>query len=647
MTVKGKACIVFDIECLKNIFTCTCKNTETNQILIFEISERKHELKQMCEYFLNQDAYFVGYNNIHYDNPIINYCIKYRHIEKNPLYWTESIFNLSQIIIGKEDKEKNLVLWKEYKYANNFLTIDLLTMLFSMALRVSLKEMQVTMHYKNVQEFVVDWSKQLDPAKFDELISYNINDVESTEELLNRCKNDLELRIEIEKEYNLNCLSMDGVNLGISILAQEYMKKTGIKWFNLKKLRSPAETVDLEKVILPIVRFKSKILQNILEDMKSQHFVSPGRKGYENTFLFGGMKTTVGVGGIHGDTGTEIIKPKDNEVLIDSDVASLYPSMIIEHGFYPPHLGIEFLEVYAKIRTERLEAKANGNKIKNETLKLALNGLSGMLQNEYSWAYSPFTVMQIRINGQLLLLMLAERLIEVGCTLKQINTDGILYLAPKDKLSEIEKIKQDWMKETLLVLEDEEFKTFYQLAINDYFGIFPNGEVKQKGAFLTKVFLGKGLTPKIIPEAVIAYFKDGIPVEEYIQNCTDIKKFLQSEKTGKQWTVEYNDQVQQRINRYYVSESGYYLWKRKDIETGPRSYSDMGYWTMISEGINPNEYRSNVQYNNMLKGYGVKILNQFPEKEPNFAEYDVNYSYYIKEAKKIILELKPTQLSLW
>ena len=51
--------------------------------------------------------------------------------------------------------------------------------------------------------------------------------------------------------------------------------------------------------------------------------------------------------------------------------------MIIEHKFYPPHLGKEFLEVYTQIKNERIEAKHNGNKVKNETLKLALNGLSG------------------------------------------------------------------------------------------------------------------------------------------------------------------------------------------------------------------------------------------------------------------------------
>ena len=41
---------------------------------------------------------------------------------------------------------------------------------------------------------------------------------------------------------------------------------------------------------------------------------------------------------------------KEDEVISDVDVASLYPSLIIEYGFYPPHLGKEFLEVYKKFK---------------------------------------------------------------------------------------------------------------------------------------------------------------------------------------------------------------------------------------------------------------------------------------------------------
>lgn len=398
MKIKGKTCIVFDIEVLKNVFTCTCKNTDTKQITVFEISPRRVDIQGLVTFFY-EDYYFVGYNNIHYDNPILNYIImlynKHYFNSYSTRELTESIFRMSQLVI---DKNSDFDLWKEYKYARNFLSIDLLTMLYSKALRVSLKEMQVTMQYKNVEEFVVDWHQDLPEKDIDRLISYNINDVESTEELLYRCESDLNLRVAIEEEYKINCLSLDGVNTGMKILEQEYIKHTGISKEKLEQLRSPCDQIDLEKVIFPWIEFDSPILQNLLKEMKQLHNVSPGRKGYENTFIFGDMKVTVGVGGIHGDRGIEIIKPREDELLLDSDVSSLYPSMIIEHNLYPPHLGKEFLETYSSIRTRRLNAKKNKNKVVDKTLKLSLNGLSGNLQNEHSWCYSPFTVMQINFG---------------------------------------------------------------------------------------------------------------------------------------------------------------------------------------------------------------------------------------------------------
>lgn len=633
MKIKGKTCIVFDIEVLKNVFTCTCKNTDTKQITVFELSPRRVDIQGLVTFFY-EDYYFVGYNNIHYDNPILNYIIMLYREHYFDRYstreLTESVFRMSQLVI---DKNSDFDLWKEYKYARNFLSIDLLTMLYSKALRVSLKEMQVTMQYKNVEEFVVDWHQDLPEKDIDRLISYNINDVESTEELLYRCKDLLELRIETEKDFGLPCLSLDRVNLGDRLLQLKVMEKTGLNKKQLENMKSPANYVDLEKVIFPWIKFESPILQKKLTDMKNQHNVSPGRKGYINTFMFGEMKVTIGVGGIHGDNGTCIIKPNEDELLLDSDVNSLYPSLMRMYHLYPPKLKDVLGQIFPQIIDDRLEFKRTGQKNKNETYKYMLNGVSGKMQDETSWLFSPFTVMQVRINGQLLLLMLAERLLKLGCKLYQINTDGILYKLKKSKYEELQQVLKEWEKLTMLTLETEEFTQFYQLAINDYFGVEPNNKIKKKGFFLTDIELGKGLTPKIIPEAIINYFVHNIPVEDTIKSCKDICKFLQAEKTGKQWTVEYNEQIQQRINRFYVSNSGYYLWKWKLDDTGKKSYQIM------------------------LKDHGVRLHNKFYSDEDlqwKYSQgetfqsiYDIDYQYYINQCIKVIEKLKPKQLNLF
>lgn len=648
MIIRDKIVYVYDVEVFPNVFHCTVKNTETGELHKFEISCRRNQLDELVEFFhtvntkytfgdlyttdikLDTNILFCGYNNLHYDNAIINYIIDCYNIMKYKGYRDicRSVFNLSKVITTSSEDDNSA--WRKWKYMICFDSFDILTMLYSNKLRVGLKEIQVTMQYKNVQEFVADWQADLPENQIDSMIDYNINDVNSTEELLNRCKKDIDLRIAIEDEYGVRVLSKDGVNIGMKILTQKYLEKTGQTWWDIKDLRSPMSVIPLNNVILPFIKYDSPILTRVLNDMKSQ-IVSPGRKGYENKFVFEGLQYSVGVGGIHSVNKPEIIIPKEDEMLIDIDVASLYPSMLIEYEFYPKHLGPEFLEVYKQIKDERIEAKHNGNKVKNETLKLALNGLSGNLQNEHNFCYSPFAVMQIRINGQLLLLMLAEKLTQLGCRIVQANTDGLFVLLKKDVYSKVNNVCREWEQLTRLTLEEERFKAMYQYAINDYFAITEDDKVKEKGMFITTVKLGKGLTPKIIPKAVINFFKNGVPVEETIKGCKDIRDFLMSEKTGKQWHVEYNNKEQQRTNRFYASTNGAYLWKWKEKDTNRFDISIPC----------PTEK----QYQNMLTASGVTLLNYLDDKP--IEERKINYRYYIMEAYKIIRELKPLQMSLW
>lgn len=626
MKIKEKIVLVYDIEVFPNVFSCTLKNTETKEKIIYEISHRTgnviEEANNMVSLFLNKDYLFCGYNNIHYDNPIMNFIIaNVNTIPNDYVRVCSAISKLSNMIVTSENSES----WKQWKYANNFATLDLLTMLFSQKLRVGLKEMQVTMKYHNVQEYEGDFGDWLPDEEIGKMLAYNLNDVESTEELLNKCKKEIDLRIGIQDEFGVDVLSKDGMTIGTEILKTKYLEKTGKQWWDIKDLRSPCDIIDLNEVIFPFIKYDTPILQELLTEMKQQK-VSPGRKGYEKHFLLDNVEVTVGVGGIHTKNDPEAIVPKDNEMLLDSDVNSLYPSLIISYNLVPKHLGKEFLEVYGKIREDRLKAKRNHEEIKNQTYKLALNGATGNYQNEHSWLYDPIAVMKIRINGQLLLLMLAEKLIGVGAKLKQLNTDGILYTIPKDV--DYKTILKEWEVLTKLTLETEEYEAFYQFAINDYLAIGKGYKetkdkklLKQKGLFIDKVSLGKGMQPMIIPKALNAYFADNIPIETTIKGSTDINDFITYQKADKKFSVEYNNEIVSRINRYYASTNGYYLYK-----------------CIVTDGKRDH-------YTNMLKASGVTIVNNLDEIK-EFPK-NINYRYYITECTKIIAPFTMRQLTLF
>ena len=194
----------------------------------------------------------------------------------------------------------------------------------------------------------------------------------------------------------------------------------------------------------------------------------------------------MGVGGIHSIHTPKIFLPKDDEYIGHSDVASMYPSLLIKHQLGPRHLGKLFCDIFEEIYDERLEAKRTGQKVKNLFLKIVLNSPTGKMQQEVSWMYDPFNVFRIRINGQLILLMLVDRLLDIGCEIIQVNTDGVVYRAKKTLRGRIQEATREVENITQLTFEDDEYEAFYQYAINDYFGVLKGGEIEKKGMFITE-----------------------------------------------------------------------------------------------------------------------------------------------------------------
>lgn len=304
----------------------------------------------------------------------------------------------------------------------------------------------------------------------------------------------------------------------------------------------------------------------------------------------------------------------------------MYPSLIIQHKLVPRHLGEIFLQVYTQIYNERIEAKHSGQAKKNDVLKYALNAVTGKMQQEVSWMYDPFTVFKIRINGQLILLMLVDRLLELDCKIVQVNTDGIMYIAQKTKRDLVQDAIHEVEQITRLSFESNDYEAFYQYAVNDWFGIIEGYTqsknpklIEKKGMFITNTNLGMGLVPTVIPKAVINHFLTGESVKDYIIRQTDIKDFLMGQKTDKKFRVRHGDTLLQRINRYYASTNGAYLFK--------------------FEKDNPDNE------SNMLTKSGVTVLNKMDDIP--IYERKINYKYYISEAQSIVNDFECRQLELF
>lgn len=185
--------------------------------------------------------------------------------------------------------------------------------------------------------------------------------------------------------------------------------------------------------------------------------------------LINGFRYDYGVGGIHGATqGT--IRSTDSRKIRTLDVKSYYPNMAIANQIHPKHLGKTFCKVYADLYEQRSAAPKDS--AANAALKLALNGVYGDSNNEFSPLLDPAYTMSITIGGQLSLCMLMEKLID-HCNARIImcNTDGFEYVIDVDKFEEADKWVKWWEDLTKLQMEGATYSAMFIRDVNSYVAI--------------------------------------------------------------------------------------------------------------------------------------------------------------------------------
>ena len=633
MKIKERPVALYDIEVFPNCFHCLVSDSESHKKYKFEISNRKNQLEELIDffYFKRVEHIMCGYNNHHYDDIVINYMIFFRNTMKRFDYLKicNSLYYLSKAIIESE-KTENIDKIKQYKYANYFYSFDLMTMLYSAAKQKSLKEVEILLGMDNVQEFEAGFDQRLLDSEIDDMIKYNENDVDATELLLNTVKDEVDLRLEVEKEWGFDALSMSNIRIGEEIL----LRKSNLKGADLEEAKSKIRRVakiENKDIILPFIQYSNPKLKEVLLDVKNATCYpcksDKKQKNYEKKFVLSNTCYSIGEGGIHTINEPRIFKPTADQYIGHSDVTSMYPSLAIIYKWLPVHLGKDFWNVYESLYKERVIAKRNHDELKAKAFKFALNSPIGKMQNESSWAYDPLNAYKIRMNGQLILLMLVDRLLSINCKIVQVNTDGVVYIADKANRELINQFVHEVENITKLHFDSDDYESFYQYDVNNYFGIrkgySQSGDpslIEKKGKFITEIGLNNSMTPVVISKAVINYFLTKEPIDKFVKEDKNIRDFLMSQSVNREFKVEYGNKPVQRINRYYASNSGYYLMRVKDkmYETKKES---------------------------ILSDVGVILLNHI--NSVPIEERKINYQYYIGKAKTIVSEFINRQLTIF
>ena len=212
------------------------------------------------------------------------------------------------------------------------------------------------------------------------------------------------------------------------------------------------------------------------------------------------------------------------------------------------------------------------------------------------------------------------------------NTDGIETIIPRQYEDKYMEVCKKWEDITNFNLEHDEYKKLILADVNNYIAINNDGKAKCKGRFEFKnLALHKNKSKLVIPKAIYEYFVNDILPEDYIETNKNILDYCIGSKTNSGWQVVADSLKEgvlkqenlQKINRYYISDSGVKLIKRNKND-GREIQLEAGKWIQT-------------------------VFNKI-EEQNNWEDYNINKKYYLQAIEKEInniLNVNSNQLCLF
>ena len=629
--------LIYDIETMQELFLIGIYNPDTDVYTEFEVSKDKNQLDGFMRFTeQHTEYYWVGYNNLRFDAQVIEWIIRnYEHWhELTALETAAKIAQKAADVIH----DANYEVFPEYR--EEWLTLKQIDVFKvnhydNKNRMVSLKRLEFEMDLENIEEMPIHHTKtdmtdeeiQLtkDYCKNDVMATYEFYKVTTgnTEHPLYKEQNQIELRQNIEEEFGIPCINYSDSKIGDEMIKKFYCLEKGIQYSDLPKKGMFRTEVKVKHCIAKYITFQTPELQKFLKDISKE--VLTMKDDFKESLEFYDNTYTFAKGGLHTENKPKIFEADADNIIVDWDVSSYYPAIIINNGKYPHHLGPEFLRGYKTMFDKRLELKPLAKKDKKikgivGALKLAVNSVYGKSSDMQSWIYDRQLTMFTTITGELSLLMLIEAYELAGIHVISANTDGVTIMVGKDKVDKMHELNKWWMELTSYELERTDYAKIIFSTVNDYLAIKTDGEIKKKGDFLTDFELHKNKSARIVPIALERYYVDGVSVADTIHNHTNIYDFCLRQKASKDFHYEGHSKdgktIYNKLIRYYVSNTGEKLLKVKNEDSDSTavdvSQVEAGDWLMT-------------------------VCNKL---KPTHPLDNINHAYYIERAERIIHKIQ-------
>jgi Predicted 3'-5' exonuclease related to the exonuclease domain of PolB len=605
---------IYDIETYPNVFTIAFEHAEAPIKLMFEISDWRNDSREIIaflRYLKESDARMVSFNGLGFDYPILHQLIRMGHSDAYTLY------QKAQAIIDSQDDESK---WAhQINLTDRFVEqIDLYRIhhFDNKARATGLKALEFNMRADNIEDLPFPVGTRLTREQVDVLKRYNQHDVAMTKQFYGHTLDMIHFREQLVAKYpGQDWINYNDTKIGKNFFIME-LEKAGIECYEYSsKGRTPKQTkrpvIHLKDAILPRIEFKQPEFNRVLQWLKAQSITETKGVFTDLEATINGFSFVFGLGGIHGSVESEVIESDDERVIVDLDVSSYYPNLAISNGFYPAHLGKEFCDIYRSLYEQRKQYPKKS--AESAMLKLALNGVYGDSNNQFSVFYDPQFTMSITLNGQLLLCLLAEELMTIPeLRLIQINTDGLTVKVPRASKHLVEGKRIWWEMLTRLQLEEAVYKSMMIRDVNNYIGVYEDGSTKRKGAYEWKTQWHQNAGALVVPKVAEKVLVEGAPIRETVESWPDIMDFMLRTKVPRSSYLQWGDVKAQNISRYYIAKGGAPLFKWMPPLKGKTEWRKIG----------------------VESGWTVQICNDIKN-----ATLPVNFDWYVNEVEKLCLSL--------
>lgn len=644
--------IIYDIETYPNIFTIGLEHAVTGQKWYFEISFRQNDLTALCQFIdicKYQGCQWVGFNNIGFDYPVVHMIYKSR----NAMITAADIYKKAMSIINCDFNARFAHLVYESDWHVNQLDLFKVHHFDNQARSTSLKVLEFNMRMNSIEDLPFDVGLDLNNEQADILKDYMWHDIDATTMFYRESADQIRFREELSVKYGRNFMNHNDTKIGKDYFIMELEEHTPgccYAYVDGKKhiQQTPRESIDLGEVILPYVRFDHPEFQRVMCWFQSKVITETKGAIKDVNCTIDGFQFDFGTGGIHGSVESQIVYSDDDYIIEDWDVASYYPNLAIKNNLAPEHLGETFCHIYEDVYNQR-KGHAKGT-AENAMLKLALNGVYGDSNSQYSPFYDPKFTMAITINGQLSLCMLAETLMMGSAEVKmiQINTDGLTIRYPRALKEWVHAVCAWWEQLTKLELEDVEYSRMFIRDVNNYIGEYTNGKLKRKGAYEYDLGWHQNHSCLVVAKAAESALVRGEDIRTFIEGHDDVMDFMLRAKVPRSNRLMWGEEQIQNTSRYYVSTGGDLLHKVMPAKGTIGEYKRANkltdqYFNEVMAEIGSGVWDERIHTKNkstyeerrtdLNTGYTVQIMNDMKSLP---AVADINYDWYVIQAEKLV-----------